>query len=295
MKIKLLGSGTPAPSLERQGSGYAVEIGDDLMVFDHGPGAHWRFLQAGYRARDVTHVFLTHYHYDHILDFPRLALTRWDHGAPDQAPLKVFGPNPLQQILDGFFGEAGAFGPDIYARTQSPASQSVFKVRGGNGPRPGPSFDSRQVAPGDAVEGTGWRVTVGPTQHVQPTLDCTCYRIETADGVLIYSGDTGGVFEPFIDFATGADVLILMNHFLSGQEIGPEYRRMSGSHLDNAEVAKKAGVGMLLLTHIQPDLDKPSIRERMVAEMARIYDGPIVVGEDLMDIPMRAPALTVAD
>ncbi len=295
MQVKILGSGTPAPSLRRQGSGYVVQIGSELLVFDHGPGAHSRFLEAGLRARDVGHLFLTHYHYDHILDVPRLALTRWDHGPSDQAPLKVFGPNPLDAILDGFFGPEGAFAPDIYARTHSPASQSVFEVRGGNGPRPGPRFDPRQVAPGDVIEGRNWRVVVGPTQHVQPTLDCIAYRIEADDEVLVYSGDTGGVFKPFIDFAKGADVLILMNHFLSGQEASPEYRIMSGSHLDNAEVAQKAGVGMLVLTHLQPDLDVPSVRERMVAEMAHIYQGPIVVGEDLMDVPMQPPVMTTAD
>jgi DNA-binding transcriptional LysR family regulator len=31
-----------------------------------------------------------------------------------------------------------------------------------------------------------------------------------------------------------------MNHFLPGTELNPEYRIMSGSHLDNAETAKQA-------------------------------------------------------
>lgn len=86
-----------------------------------------------------------------------------------------------------------------------------------------------------------------------------------------------------------------MNQFLSDQEASPEYRVMSGSHLDNAEVAQKAGVGMLVLTHLQPDLDVPSARERMIAEMAHIYQGPIIVGEDLMDVPMQPPVMTTAD
>src|SRR5215470_17040641 len=34
--ITLLGTGTPTPSLERQGSGYLIEVGDDLIVMDHG-------------------------------------------------------------------------------------------------------------------------------------------------------------------------------------------------------------------------------------------------------------------
>ena len=295
MKFTMLGSGTPAPSLTRMSSGYILEIGDDLIVFDHGGGAHHRLLEARYRAQDVTHCFLTHYHYDHIMDFPRLALTRWDHGSPDLQPLKVYGPDPLQTTLDRFFGENGAFAYDINARTESPASQAVFKVRGGVGDRPGPRFDPQEVAPGDVIEGKGWKIKVGPTRHVQPTLNCLSYRIETDEGTIVYSGDNGGVFEPFIEFAKGADVLIHMNHFLSGTELNPEYRIMSGSHLDNAETAKQAGVGMLVLTHLQPDLDAFGTGERMVTQMAAVYDGPIVIGHDLMEIPMTVPEIKTAD
>jgi len=295
MKFTMLGTGTPAPSLTRQSSGYVLELGDDLIVFDHGGGAHQRFLEAGYRARDVTHLFLTHYHYDHILDVPRLALTRWDHGGVSTGPLKIYGPDPLEAILDRFFGESGAYALDIHARTNSPASQAVFEVRGGSGKRPGPTFEPTQVEPGNVIEGNGWKITVGPTRHVQTTLNCIAYRIETDEGTIVYSGDNGGVFEPFIEFAKDADVLIHMNHFLSGTELTPEYRIMSGSHLDNAETAKRAGVGMLVVTHLQPDLDKFGVKERMVAEMAQVFDGGIIVGEDLMQVPMKAPAPGTAD
>ncbi|MBY0494856.1 MAG: hypothetical protein K2Y23_11630 [Cyanobacteria bacterium] len=38
LSITLLGTGTPAPSLKRQSSGYPIEAGHDLIVWDHGPG-----------------------------------------------------------------------------------------------------------------------------------------------------------------------------------------------------------------------------------------------------------------
>src|SRR5262245_31881196 len=78
MKITLLGTGTPAPSLERQGSGYLFDVGTDLIVMDHGPGAHHRLLESGHRAVDVNHAFFTHLHYDHCMDYGRLVLQRWD-------------------------------------------------------------------------------------------------------------------------------------------------------------------------------------------------------------------------
>jgi len=295
MKFTILGSGTPAPSLNRQSSGYVLEIGNDLIVFDHGGGAHQRLLEAGYKAADVTHLFLTHYHYDHTLDVPRLVLTRWDHGSPVQQPLRVYGPDPLAVFLDRFFSDTGSFAMDINARRKSPASQAVYQVRGGQGERPGPELDQMEVKPGDVVNGDNWSIIVGPTRHVQPTLNCVAFRIETTDGTIVYSGDNGGVYEPFIEFAKGADVLIHMNHFLSGTELNEDYRIMSGSHLDNAETAKQAGVGTLVLTHLQPDLDGVGVKERMVAEMSAIYSGNIVVGEDLMQVPITPPKHKTAD
>ena len=35
MKITLLGTGTPAPSLIRQSSGYLIDVAGDVLVWDH--------------------------------------------------------------------------------------------------------------------------------------------------------------------------------------------------------------------------------------------------------------------
>ena len=80
LTITLLGTGTPAPSLERQSSGYLIDVGGDLIVWDHGPGAHHRLIESGHRTIDVTHAFFTHLHYDHCMDYGRLVLQRWDQG-----------------------------------------------------------------------------------------------------------------------------------------------------------------------------------------------------------------------
>ena len=112
---------------------------------------------------------------------------------------------------------------------------------------------------------------------------------------MVYSGDNGGVFEPFIDFASGADVLIHMNHFLSGTETDQEYRETTGSHLDTATTAERAGVKTLVLTHLLPSLDRPGVKEAMVAEMAGSFGGRIIVGEDLMEVPLNGTAAKQPD
>ena len=57
MKITLLGTGTPTPSTKRKSSGYMVEIGADVVLFDHGPGAYQRMLETGMRPPNTVNLF----------------------------------------------------------------------------------------------------------------------------------------------------------------------------------------------------------------------------------------------
>lgn len=115
MRVPLLGTGNPVPSLKRASAGYLLRVGNDVLLFDHGPGARWRLLQAGVRAVDVTHVFFSHLHYDHCADLVRLFLNRWDQSAGTVAPLRMYGPPGLQQLVDRLFGPDVAHRPLMFA------------------------------------------------------------------------------------------------------------------------------------------------------------------------------------
>ncbi|MEZ5739036.1 MAG: MBL fold metallo-hydrolase [Burkholderiaceae bacterium] len=291
MKITLLGTGTPAPSLTRQSSGYLIEIGDDIIVMDHGPGAAHRLLEAGCHPTRVTHAFISHLHYDHMMDYPRLVLQRWDMGAGRIPELKVFGPKPLADITNKAIGPDGVFGLDVESRVSHQASLDVFVSRGGILPREKPRPIVREVAPGDVVEGNGWRVIVGEAQHFQPILECLGFRLETPETVFVYSGDSGGVPQSMIDLARDADILVHMCHFASGMEPTDAYRLASGNHMDIAEIARRANVKTVVLTHFIHLLDRPGVLEQLVCEMKAVFSGNIVVGRDLMELPseMKLP------
>lgn len=291
MKVILLGTGTPVPNLKRAGSGYAVEAGDDLLIFDHGPDAHHRLLQSGRRAIDVTHCFFSHLHYDHCMDYGRLVMSRWDQAAGLVGELNVYGPPPIARITEQLFSEDGIYGPDLEARTRHQLSLDIYKARGGDGDRPKPAPAVREVAAGDVVDGDGWRVTTGYAWHAQPYLSCLSYRIDAGGRSLVYAGDSGGVCPGVVEVAAGADMLIHMTSFFTGTEKSAPYRKGVGNHLDTATVAKEAGVGALVLTHLSPQIDRPGVRERMVREMSGIYDGPIIIGEDLMELEVGGPPI----
>jgi ribonuclease BN (tRNA processing enzyme) len=289
--ITLLGTGTPAPSLERQGSGYLFEVAGDVIVMDHGPGAHHRLLESGHRAVDVTHAFFTHLHYDHFMDYGRLVLQRWDQGADKIADLDVYGPPPLARVTQLLFGEDGVYGPDIRARIEHQSSLDVFAARGGTPPRRRPAPRVREVRAGDVVERQGWKVTAARAAHVQPYLECLAFRLDTSEGSICYTGDSGPS-DDVVALAKDCDVLIHMNHYFSGTEPSPAYRAACGNHRDNAVAAKRAGVKTLVLTHFLAQIDRPGVREQIVHEIRQVFDGRVIWGEDLMQITLAGHRLS---
>lgn len=293
MRITLLGTGTPAPSLERQSSGYLVDVAGDVLVFDHGPGAHQRLLEGGRRAGEVTHVFFSHLHYDHCMDYARLVLQRWDMGADRILDLNVYGPAPIARMTALLFGEDGVYGPDIRARVEHQSSLDVFRARGGVPPRRPPRPRVREVQSGEAIEGRGWKVTVGRAAHVQPQLECLAFRVDSDEGSICYSGDSGAS-DDLVRLARGCDVLIQMNHHFSGTEPSSSYRAACGNHEDNARTARDAEVKTLVLTHVLPEIDRPEVREAIVRRIGSVFGGRVIWGADLMQIEIEPGGVRTA-
>jgi len=288
MRIHLLGTGTPTPSLRRMCSGYMVRLPGAVMMFDHGFGAHHRLLELGIAATEVTHAFLSHHHYDHIGDLARLVLTRWDQGAARIDEMAVYGPPPLARICERLWGEDGAFGPDLVSRTRNEVSLDVYRARGGIGERPWPAPRVHELGPREVVEGDGWRVSTAAVSHFPPHLTCYGYRLDTPQGSFAYSGDTGPCAS-MQRLAQGCDVLVHMCHYLSGTSPSEAFSRSITGHLELAELAAAAGVRTLVLTHLTEQIDQPGVRERVVAEMSRVFDGHLVIGEDGMEIAVGGP------
>ena len=288
MHIQLLGTGTPTPSLKRMSSGYLVRVADDVLLFDHGPGAYHRMMEAGVSATEVSHLFLSHLHYDHCLDYARLVLTRWDQAAARIPELKVFGPSGTVQMSERLIGDAGVFDPDLRARTEHPLSLTIYHARGGAGARPRPAPLVAELAPGEVVQTPHWTLSCASVRHVQPYLHCYGYRLETADGVFVYSGDTGPC-KAMERLARGADVLVNMCHYLSGTELGPEFAEGCMGHLELAELGAAAQVKNLVISHVTEQMDRPGVRERILREMGARYRGNLIFGEDLMSIPLGEP------
>ena len=289
MRIRLLGTGTPTPSLKRMSSAYLVEVGARKVLFDFGPGAYHRMLEAGVRAVEITDVFFTHLHYDHCLDYVRLLMTRWDQGAGKIPELNVYGPEYTSRMTELIVGDDGIFGPDLRARTELQMSIDVFVARGGTPPRRKPQPLVREVKSGDLIDCGSFAVEARAVIHAQPVLECFAYRLVHDGASFVYSGDAGPC-AAMSELARNCDVLVHMCHFLSGTALSAEMEKRNMGHVELAELARDAAVRNLVVSHVTEQMDVPGIRERIIREMAQIFAGNLFFGEDLMEIPVLDPA-----
>jgi ribonuclease Z len=97
LKVTLLGTGSPRPVMERFGPGILVEAGQEKLLFDCGRGATQRIYQLKVPFAEVTALFLTHLHSDHIVGIPDFYLTGWIFGR--RTPLRVWGPAGTTEMM----------------------------------------------------------------------------------------------------------------------------------------------------------------------------------------------------
>ena len=76
--IHVLGAGTPTPTPNRFGSAFVVKTGSDQIMLDCGPAATHKLVKSGLWPTNINHLFFTHHHFDHDIDYPSYLLCRWD-------------------------------------------------------------------------------------------------------------------------------------------------------------------------------------------------------------------------
>ncbi|MCA9913738.1 MAG: MBL fold metallo-hydrolase, partial [Anaerolineae bacterium] len=95
------GTGAPLPDPKRVGPQAVVVAGDQMLVFDTGPGSTRKLALTGLNISSVNALFLTHYHSDHISDLGEFMLQHWT-GTGTTEPLKIYGPPGVEEVVDGF-------------------------------------------------------------------------------------------------------------------------------------------------------------------------------------------------
>ena len=138
---------------------------------------------------------------------------------------------------------------------------------------------AHDLAAGAVVEGDGWRVTTARAEHVQPWLDSLAYRLDTAAGSIVITGDTAPCRD-VLELAAGADTLVMQCLDLQ-ERLSPATRASMAGTLDVGRLAAEAGVGRLVLVHQRATLDAPDAADRALAEVRSAFGGPVHFSHEL--------------
>lgn len=248
MRVTILGCSGSVPGAGVNGSGYVVEADGFRLAVELGTGTVGPLL-ATFGPFALDAVVLTHLHPDHCADFGALTVIRRYH--PDVASLRpdrlpVFGPPGTQERL------VNLYAADAAERARTDLTD-VF------------GFTDLTA---ETVHIGPFTVTPFEVLHPTPTFGL---RIEHGGKTLAYTADTG-VCPALDELAADVDVLLSEASWTHAPD-RPEGVHLSG--VEAGELAARAGVKRLLVTHIPPWTDAEKIR----AEVQSAYDGPVELVE----------------
>lgn len=97
LRITFLGTAGSIPTPERNPPAIMVNRKGELMLFDCGEGAQQQMMRARTGMGNLTSIFITHFHADHILGIPGLIQTMNFNGRTEL--LKIYGPHWVEEFV----------------------------------------------------------------------------------------------------------------------------------------------------------------------------------------------------
>ncbi len=234
--------GGNTPCLEVQapdGTQFILDCGTGLRML----GNRWVGLH-GTKAAEA-HIFVTHYHWDHI------------QGIPFFAPLyaesnrfhfysfrsRFLGPDSLKQVFE-----------TQMAHPYFPVDISAMSA----------ARKFSEMSDGDQYEISATKVTARWLNHPQ---GCLGFRLETPAGSIVYATDNEpGVpklDKSLLELAAGADILINDAQFSPEQLATARKGWGHSSWLEGVKLAKEAGAKHLVLFHHDPDSSDKVVDETL--------------------------------
>jgi ribonuclease BN (tRNA processing enzyme) len=229
------------------------------LLIDTGMNPAFTLTRAGIRLVDVTHVFLSHCHADHISGFAAFVFSRvvQERRFGTAKPLTVYGnPGTLaagRTLLTAMY-------PD---RTFSLTWHEIV--------------DSHMISVGAS------KFYFQPTEHTVPGL---ALRIDSSSGKrFIYTSDT--LLSPdLVVFCEGAD-LLLGECFGTVNDFGPVAQQQK--HLsaeDIGSLAQQTNTKKLILFHMHEPYRAPERRDALLAVVRSIFSNEVIFPTEGQNIPV---------
>jgi len=298
LSVLFLGTAGSVPTVQRAPASVLVRRGGDRVLIDCGEGTQRQLLRS-VGLPDVEHVFLTHFHADHFLGLPGMLKTFAMRGR--DVPLTVYGPPGLRGLMSDLRRVYGRLTYDVRLHELQPsdavemdgwrigAYAAVHRLEAlgyalVEDERPGrfdPGLAERLAVPagpqfgrlqrGERVETPGGVVAPGDVMGA-PRPGRT----------LVFTGDTEPC-EATVAVSQGADLLV---HDATFADEETERARKTGHSTARqaAEVAKRADVSLLALTHLSSRYFAPAIEK----EAHEVFERAVVPRDfDLIEVPYR--------
>lgn len=279
MQITFLGTGSGAPTRARNVSGVALFLPErgELLLFDCGEGTQHQCLRASQvRLSQLTRVFISHLHGDHVFGLVGLLASR-ALAQGGTSPVALYGPPALESYVRGCLQSTGThFGFPISFHAVRPGvifedAQIVVEctvVRHRCDAFAYAVQEKSQAGRFDAEQAKALGIPAGPIYgRLKAGETVTLPDGRTINGAslvgpprsgrrVVYSGDSAFCAE-MVKLAANADLLIHEATFAESERTLAD-RASHSTASDAAKVAEAARVRQLILTHISPRYDAES-------------------------------------
>jgi ribonuclease Z len=313
VQVTFLGTSSGVPTRARNVSAVALRLPQraELWLFDCGEGTQHQFLRSDLRVSQLSRIFVTHMHGDHVFGLPGLLASLGLAGTC--RGIDLYGPDPLRDYLEGVLRtsstrigyplrshrvkEAARTGAvlldddDITVRC-TPLTHRVpaYAYRVDQKPRAG-RFDVDKardlgIPPGPiyAELKAGHTVTLDDGRIINGASLCGPERPGCS---VVYCTDT--VFcEAAVELAAGADLLIHESTFAHA-EAEMAFQRQHSTSTMAAQTALAAGAKQLVLTHLSPRYmpGNPVTPDDLLEEARAIFSNTLIA-KDFLTLEVAA-------
>lgn len=300
LHVVFLGTAGSLPTPERNPSAILINREGEMMLFDCGEGTQRQMMRARTGMMRLNYIFLTHLHADHILGVPGLLETMAFQGREE--PLTIAGPIHTVDLVEKF-SSICYFSRDFEVRAVDLEPGDVIRMDG---------YQVETVETRHSVPSLGYCLKederlgrfnreaavamgipsgplFGKLQHGQTVeINGRIVRPEQVMGPvrpgrkIVYTGDT----RPCMSVETasrGADMLIHDGALGSDMANWAKETKHSTAG-EAAEVARRAGVRQLVITHVSSRYSEdisPLLKD------ARSIFEKTLIAEDLMTMEIR--------
>ncbi len=300
MEIIFLGTSAGTPTKKRNVSSILIRRKSDYLLFDVGEATQRQLIKTGIGLRRKIKIFISHMHGDHVVGL--LSLLQSYSLLKREDPLEIYGPNGISEFImrnismlkftptypiliqvlkEGVIMEAKEY---IIRATKADHSVETYAFSIEEKMRPG-KFDpikARKLG----IPVAYWkdlqmgRKVVINNIEIDPSLVVSPPR---RGRKVVISSDTRPS-DRIIEFARNADILIHDSTY--GEEHADKaIKNYHSTAKQAAEVAKKAGVRLLILTHFSARYEDT---KKLVEEAREIFPF-VMAAEDFLRIDVPYP------